>query len=374
MLTSQSLRQLLETAQPKVKVLSAYLDTNAATGLWKDKLHAWHAELNRLGEAQTDPQQHRQFKADRAVLDTFLKDHKAQGATLVVFSSAAQHLWWVAPLRASLPQAFRYEDGPYVGPAEALLADQESYCVVLLDHEQARLLTVSLGEVGEQRHVQTPVAKLQHQRPDFDPRLEHRREEHDLAHVRAVITAVQTLHQETRFHRLILGGTDEPVALLQTHLPKPLSALVAGTFRAALHATNAQVLVDAAKVEAAFDQSKDARTVEELVTRGSKHKHAVLGADETLLALRHGNAFELVIAGGYQQAGCICPNCGYAAATLVRLCPLCTMPTQPSPDIVEEAVKKAAARGLHIAVITGLAREQLVGAGSMGAFLKPESH
>ncbi len=372
MLTSQSVRHLIEAVDPKTNVLSVYLDINSATGLWKQKVYAFEKELERLDAALETPIQRRQFAAEQQKVLAFVRDFKSHGKSLVIFSSAPQQLWWTTTLHVDCPQSVHYGAGPEVGPLEALLDEHQPYGVGLVDHAHARLFTVQMGEIGEQRGIKSRVP-AHHKRTGFKSRLQHRHDEKEQLHLRRVITGLKALHRDTGIRRLVLGGAVEPIALLQAQLPKELNSIVVGTFRAPLYASNSQVLGEAAQVEALFEAQKESRTIEELLTRGSRHGSAVLGADETLLALYRGEAFELVVAAGYHQKGCACPKCGFAATTLERACPLCSSRTERSADVVELAIKKAALAGVRVEVVTGPARERLVATGSMGALLKPKS-
>ena len=103
---------------------------------------------------------------------------------------------------------------------------------------------------------------------------------------------------------------------------------------------------------------------------GSKRHHAVLGPDETLLAVRHGDIFELVVAADFSLNGCQCSKCGLASATIVRACPRCGGSMLSVDDVLETAIEQAEGKGARVEVVTGPARARLIEAAKgIGALL-----
>lgn len=367
MLTSESLQRLLAASDPSVKVLSAYLDIDAATGPWKEKLYALKQGLDRLQDSLAGTER-RQFQQDRRGVEGYLSNFRSSGKSLVLFSSAPVKLFWATVVQVPLPPQLRFEAGLHIAPLAGALDDYQRYCVVLLDNEKARLLVVHLGELEEQRQVKSFAVK-QHKQTEFKARLQHRRDEKLQAHLRRLTQELERLHRDKQFNRLIVAGAREPAALLRRQLPVSLRRLVVGSFVAPLYASNSQILEEAARVEARYEHAKEWETVKTLLTRAAKGAQAVTGVDRTLLALRHGDVFEVVVAGNHGQPGCNCPVCGYAAATIVNKCPLCGARTERTDDVIESAIRKAALQGIRIEVVSGEARRELLGAGGLGGFL-----
>ncbi|MBI3742700.1 MAG: hypothetical protein HY261_00225 [Chloroflexi bacterium] len=368
MLTHDALQALVKRSKPGVDVLSVYFDEDASTGLWKDKLYRLKRTLDTMEQGFAGAQR-KAFAVDRARVEGYIGGHKSHGQSLAIFSSQAQDLWSVTELRIPMRDEVRYAASPYVRPLARLFDDYQRYAVALVDNEKARLFVLYLGEIEEQRNVQDRVPK-RHSQTEHQAKVEQRHATKVRQHVRHAIEALTEMRRAQRFNRLIIGGASEALSKFEQELPKELTSLVVGRISVDMHASDGDVLGEALKVERRFEEEKETRTVEQLVTRGAKHHHAVLGGDETLLAIRHGDVFELVVAADFTLKGCQCSKCGLASATIVRVCPRCAAAMKPVDDIVEIAIEQSEGAGARVEVVTGPARARLVkAAGGIGALL-----
>ncbi|MBI4338388.1 MAG: hypothetical protein HY680_00375 [Chloroflexi bacterium] len=367
MITRRELETVQARAHPGVKVLSVYLDVDAATGLWRDKVYTLSRRLDALGEA-LPPEERKAFLDERGQLDRFLSDYKSQAKGLIAFSSLPQGLWWTGEVKVALLNEVRYEPGPHLGPLASLLDDHQSYCVALVDNQRARLFVVSLGEIEEQKEVRSLVPR-RHGQIEHSPKVERQHAVKVYQHLKVVAEAVEGLRRTTGFRRLVVGGAVEALAHFEEQLTPSLGRLVAGRFSAPMYASDQEVLGEAMKVAAEFERAKESQVVEELLTRAAKRDMAVVGADETLLALGRKEAHELVVAGGLQLKGYQCSRCGLIAGTAALNCPRCGGSMGEVTNVAAAAAAAAMAQGGRVEVVNGPAREALVKAGGLGALL-----
>ena len=108
MMLEESVEKLLAGAKKSPYTLSVYLDTDAGTGLWRDKLYNLRMALDRLAASMEGKAARRAFAEDQERVLAFVRKHKAKGAGLVVFSSAGQKLWWTTSLPVRVANAVRY--------------------------------------------------------------------------------------------------------------------------------------------------------------------------------------------------------------------------------------------------------------------------
>src|SRR4029450_7772542 len=99
--------------------------------------------------------------------------------------------------------------------------------------------------------------------------------------------------------RLILGGPVEATTTLLGLLPKALRARVVRKVALPVEANAAQVLEETLKIEAEVERQREAELVESLITAARKKQKAVLGLEETLLALQEWRVWQLVFSGGF---------------------------------------------------------------------------
>lgn len=369
MFIETAVASLLAKAKKTPPTLSIYLDTDAATGLWKDKMYNVEKSLARLGESLRGTATAAAFAADREKAFAFLKKHKSTGDSLVLFSSGGQDLWWTTSLPVRVANDVRYEAKPYVAPLAAVFDEYQRYCIAVVDNQKARLLLAHLGEIEEQQTIESAVPK-RHKQMEHTANAERRHAVEVARHLEKVVAAIDALHTSKRFSRIIVTGAAEAGPKFEKALPKHLQRLVIARTRAPLYASNAQILKEVAQVEATFEGEKEKALVGNLIARARKHARAVTGPDATLMALQEGEVFELIVASNLSLAGVVCPSCGYASATIVKECPKCGTTLERTSDLAGIALKKSlASEKIRTEIVSGEARDSLVAEGGMGALL-----
>jgi peptide chain release factor subunit 1 len=361
--------KLLAQTKKSPPTLSIYLDTDASTGLWKDKLYNLEMALAKLGEKTAGTREAASFAADREKATAYLKKLKAKGDGLVIFASSGQGLWWTTSLPVRVPNEMRYEATPYVAPLAAIFDEYQRYCIAVVDNQNAQLLLAHLGEIEEQQAIESDVPK-RHKQTEHGIKAEKRHAVSVARHLEKAVAALEALHAKVRFNRIIITGAAEAGPKFEKALPTHLRRLVIARTRSPLYASNAQILKEVAKLEEQFEREKEQALVGDLIARAGKHARAVIGADATLLALQDGQVFELVVASDVQLSSVACPSCGYASATIVKACPRCSAEVERTSDLAGIALKKAlASEKIRTEVVSGAAREQLIAEGGMDALL-----
>lgn len=391
MITRRTLERLQSMARPDIKVLSLYLDVNPATGLWQEKTYALERSLDAMADGLGRPER-RAFANDRALALALLEEHKPQAKGLVIFVSASQGLTWAAELQVPVCPEIRYDTGPYVTLLSSLLDAHPSYGIALVDDRSARLFVVSMGEIEEQLELQNPVPSRHGAQEEFARaaswpgggrahrsvparggvgNTERRHGNARQEHLKEAAQELEALRQETGFRRLVLGGPVEALVHFEKELPPQTVPLVIGRISVSMRAGDQEVLKAAMQVAADYEAVREGGKVQELMTRAAKGQMAVLGADQTLLSLHRKKVFELLTARGLSLKGYQCPTCGLLRVTHAIGCPACGSTLQPEPleDVVEHAVRQALSAGALVEVMNGPAREQLIQAGGLGAFL-----
>lgn len=369
MLSIEEIRSLLARSAGEGKVLSVYLDTDSATGLWKSKMYSLQKNLDSMQET-LEKQDKVQFKAEREKLEKFLETFKAHGKGLAVFSSGPQKLWWTTEINSSVPNDMAFNLMPKVTPLIEYLDEYQRFCAVTVDNESARILLIKMSEIEEVRNLKDFVPG-KHKQTEFNARLEQKHLSMVQKHLKAVVDELRSLHKKVRFNRLFIAGTPEARAALEKLLPGDLKAILHGQFSASMHHTDAAITKSAIKTANEFEHKKEALTVADLENKSNKKGSAVLGGDATLLALHNSNVFELVVAGDTKIRGCKCTECGFASEKIVKKCSICQGKTVLIDDLIEEAVQTAILNGTdRIEVLKGDGREAFAESSGMGAFLK----
>lgn len=348
MVTEQSLQELLHY-QPGKTVLSVYLNTDPAAG--NSDFHRKH--LRGLLKDVS-------LQADLESIYHFIEhEHDWSGKSVVMFSCAEAGFFRAYSLAVPIRSRIRISDQPHVKPLADLIDSYGGYGVVLVDKQGARYFHFHLGELREQegwvgetiRHTkrgggsQTPG-----RRGGVAGQTDHV-EEIAERNMRDVVDFAIHFFAEKQIRRIVLGGTDENVALFRSNLPKAWQSLIVGTAPMSMLASHTEVLQKAMEIGDAAEHRREAAIVETIITGAAKGRGAVTGLQDTLDMLQEGRIQILVIQEGYRQPGSTCPACGYAAAEPIESCPACSGKMEGIPDIVEMAVRSIMRKGGEVEVL-----------------------
>jgi peptide chain release factor subunit 1 len=173
---------------------------------------------------------------------------------------------------------------------------------------------------------------------------------------------------ENNVRRVLIGGTDENVALFRNLLPKSWQSLVVGAFPMSMTAGADEVLARAMEIGAQAERRQEADLLQKIVTSAAKGRGGVLGLEETLHALREGRVQTLALQDGYRAPGYRCKGCGYLTANALPACQYCGGAFEQIPDAVEMAVYSVMQAGGEVEV---LPRDlQVKGFETIGALLR----
>lgn len=365
MLSDRDVQELLHY-QPSQPVLSIYLNTDPAEGnadAYKLRLRTMLKEVEMAEDIE-------------AVLRYFEHEHDWSGRSVAVFSCAADGFFKSFPLAVSTRDRVRINDRPYVKPLADLLDSYGGYGVVLVDKQSARLFYFHLGELREQGDVVGEA--IRHTKRGGGSQAAGRRggtagqtdyeEEVAGRNVKEAVEAATRFFAENNVRRILIGGTEENVALFRSHLPKAWQSLVMGTFSIPMTASHVEVLERAMQVGKEAERRRESQLVDTIITNAAKGRGGVVGLEDTLSAIREGRVQSLVIRDGYRAPGFRCKSCGYISSLPMGACPFCDGETEQIPDAVELAVRQVMQSGGEVEV---LHNDQIRnGFGQIGALLR----
>ncbi len=371
LLDLQSALTQLRTLSPG-GVLSVYLDTSPARTAGQAYMLAYRDGVRsirpRLSAAESQA-----FEAAAAEVERYLAEEFApQRHGIAVFASPSSRTF----AAVGLPQTpvldhVTWDPFPEIGPLETMLDDSERVVVVLFDAKHARLFTVFLGAIEEQLTVEDLVPGKQATGGWFalqQTSFERHREDHLRRHAEHTVRELMQLLRTRAFDRLLVGGPDEPLAVLRRELPRPLRTRVAGRLELEMFASNADVLEAALRESECIERQEDRRLADELLDAASSQS-VVLGIAGTLDALAEGRVHLLVIADSFAEAGAQCATCS-RLVTDGHSCPTCGSPTLPVQNLREPILRQALAQGSNIETVSGEAAGRLAEYAGIGAWTR----
>ena len=285
MFTESDLRELLGY-QPLSPVLSVYLNTEPSEG----NPDAHKRRLRGMLKETASPE-------DASMVERYIShEFDWSGRSLAIFSSAPDSFFRAYPLAIPLRSRVRISNRPHVKPLADLLDSYGGYGVALVDKQGARMFYFHLGELREQEGVLGEAVR--HTKRGGGSQAQGRRggsagqtnyvEEVTERNIKEAAEFAAHFFAENNVRRILLGGTDENVALFRAQLPKTWQSLVVGSFPMSMTASHSEVLERAMQVGQEADRRREARLVETMITNAAKGQSGVVGLEETLFAVHQG--------------------------------------------------------------------------------------
>ena len=365
MLTETNLKELLgfQSANP---VVSVYLNTDPTQGnsdVYKSNLRSMLKDVN--------------LSADVEVAESYFStEYDWSGRSVALFSCAPEGFLRAYSLAIPVRNQVVIGDRPYVNPLASLLDFFGGYGVALVDKQGARMFSFHLGELTEQegilgeaiRHTKRGGASSKPGNRGGVAGQTRYEDEIEERNMRDVADFAAKFFSDNNVRRVLIGGTDENIALLRSQLPKSWQSLVVGTFPMSMTASKVDVLERVLQIGREVEFQKEEQVLKKLVTGAAKDQKGVLDLDGTLGAVHDGRVLMLVIQDGYKASGYCCTGCGYVTSQELEACPFCGSKFECIPDAVEMAVHKVMKAGGEVELLQH--RHDVKGFNGIGAILR----
>lgn len=292
---------------------------------------------------------------------------------LAILAGEDNSLWKVYHLNVPVKNELVVDKFPYTKPLIDLLDNYQRYCVLVVGKDSARIFVVHLGEIVEYGEVHTEDVPGKHKKGGWfalsQDHYERHIDYHVGLHLKDVVEKLNSFMAGEYIGRLIIGGSQEAVAMVKEMLPKELLSKIIGTVRIEMFAKPDEVLKKVEPVVREFERKKEEEDIERLIEAGLKGGPAALGLDDVLKAIQDKRVMKLIISRDFENGGFHCTGCGYLTAQKIERCPFCNGRMEFLEHIIGHAGEKAIEQGALVEVLSEPS-EKLKRYGSIGAFLR----
>lgn len=365
MFTERDLRELLEF-HPRQPVLSVYLNTDPAEGsadVYKLRLRSMLKDV--------------ELEKDGSAVERYIEhEHIWSGKGLAVFSCQPENYFKTYTFATPLRDRVRISDRPHVKPLADLLDSYGGYGVALVDKQGGRLYNFHLGELrAQEEYLGEAVRRTKR---GGGSQAAGRRggtagqtnyiEEVTERNLRDAAELAARFFAEHNVRRILIGGTEDNVALFRSQLPKAWQSLVVGSFPISMNANQSEVLERALEIGRQAERRRETRFVKSVITNAAKGRGGTTSLDDTLSAVHEGRVQTLVIREGYRSPGYRCVGCGFLTAHPLESCPFCGSQFSQISDAVELAVRRVMQDGGEVEVVHDF--DEIREFGGIGALLR----
>ncbi|HMJ35865.1 MAG TPA: hypothetical protein VK501_18315 [Baekduia sp.] len=289
------------------------------------------------------------LRADERRIHEALTQQEWPAGTAAIVSCSGAGLYEEVALSRTIRNRAVVDGTPWIRPMVAVLDEEHSACVVVVDRGAARVWTLADGELrwsGGQRD-ETP------RKPDFagwagldEHRVQRRSGELARRHYRKVARQVGIVCLAHGCELLVIGGHREERPGFVEELPNDLRARVAGTISLDPRTATTEDLRRAAEeVVERYERRQERHSVEHVLGVAAAHGPAVVGLEDCLWAGTVQAVGTLLVQEDLEVPGVVCDQGDGWLALEGATCPLCGSPTRPVPDVVDDLVEAVIEEG-----------------------------
>ena len=314
-----------------------------------------------------------EFEAECRKVLQLLREYTPKGKALVIFSGAKRGVLWQRDLQVGLPTGARWSARPWLRPLLEVIEDHDSFGVVLIDKNHARILTVDATGVQPQFEASSDVPN-KHATTGTDhimsqSQMERDHTNHLKAHAKRVAEELAVIVDRMKLSRIVIGGPVEATSTFTSELPKRLEQMIIGSIAAPVDATGERLLSEVREVQQKAEQQEEAKMVDSMITAAMKGDRAVLGLADTLVAIQEGRVYRMLIARDYRAEGAECSACNVLIADRLERCSFCGGKLDPAPDLINRASHRVIQQAGKVQIVSGEAADKLAATG-IGAILR----
>jgi len=372
MLSREELREIAKMRGDGAFFVSLYLNVNPMTSV-KNNYGIHVKSMIKQTAEKLDKAVLKKVSSDFEKIESYiLTNKKIFKKGLAILSSQEKKFWKEFHMFVPIKNEIIVDNTPYTKPLLDILDNYQRYAIMLVGKDLARLFLVHLGEIEEYSEVHSEDVPGKHKKGGWfslsEKSYERHTDYHVSLHLKDVLKQLDSFLSGEYVGRLIIGGSEETVTKVKTMLPQTVADKIIGTFQAEMFANSKEILKKVQPILRAFEDKKEAETIDDLHTKAMKNENAVLGIENVLNALQEGRIMRLIFLKDFKHSGLVCKNCGHLTVQNVINCPYCKGDIKKVKYIVDLIAQKAVEQGAIVEISSE--NSKLKESGNIGAFLR----
>lgn len=305
--------------------ISVYLNRRADEKYLKGRVQACEALLS--GEEQEN------FVKTVDEINSFLENKDEDN--LAVFASHKHDFFKYVPLSIEINNSFVVDSSPYIRPLARIADEWDSFTLVLLNSNHAKIYSVSMGQAEQKKDLSADIMN-KHKKGGWSQARFQRKRKGAIHHF---YQEIADQLQKIAVERIILAGPGTTKIQFKRILPKQLREEIINTIDIGMD-DKYHLLEESIDIISQQEKQTSHKAVEQLKQEILKDDLAVYGLEETLKAVKNGQVDTLILEKDYKLKGYICEHCQILKAGPVKECPVCGRSTSEA-DIIEEILEFA---------------------------------
>ena len=301
----------------------------------------------------------RNFTDTMEAIREFLK--KNVSANIAIFASHKYNVLKTVSLPVEIDNSLIVDSSPYIRPLARIQDEWESFTLVLLSSNYAKIYSLSLGEIGYEKNLSKDIMNRHKKGGCSQARFQRLRK----GAIHAFLTEVVEALEKIADKRIVLAGPGTSKIQFRDMLPKYLAERIVDVIDISID-DEKELLKESVRLISEWEEKKSREAVQQLKEEILKDGLVAYGAEETLQAVKNGQVELLIVEKDYKIKGWICENCQIVKEGSVKECPYCGGSVS-EVDVIEEILEFAERTDADVEFTDD---EEIADLGHIGAILR----
>ena len=286
---------------------------------------------------------------------------KDVGNNVAIFASKKHSFMKYVPLSVNVENALIVDSSPYIRPLARIEDEWESFTLLLVSSNYAKIFSVSMGKVDDTKRLSADIMNKHKKGGCSQARFNRLRKGAIHAFLSEVIEALQKRADE----RLIIAGPGTTKTQFIDMLPKELRDKIVDVIDIDID-DEKKLLKESINLISEREKRESREAVKHLKEEILKDGLAVYGIEDTLKAVKNGQVELLIIQKDHKLRGWICEYCQMVGEGVKKSCPYCGDNTS-EVDVLEEILEFAERTDAEIEFTSD---PEIIDVGHVGAILR----
>ena len=298
---------------------------------------------------------------DKTVEEIENKIRNISSSGIVIFASDKYKFIRFVSLSMKLQNLLIVDSSPYIRPLARIQDEWESFTLLLVSSNFAKIFSVSTGKVEETKKLSTDIINKHKKGGWSQARFNRLRRGAIKAFLSEVAEALKKFSDDS----IIVAGPGTIKNQFLDLLSKEIRDKVVDVIDISIE-DEQKLLKESFRLIAEREQTESDEAVQLLKQEILKDGLATYGIVETLKAVKNGQVDLLIIEKNYKIRGWICENCQVVEQGVKKSCPYCKNKTS-EVDMIEEIIEFAERTNANIEFTDS---DEIANLGHVGAILR----
>jgi len=281
--------------------------------------------------------------------------------SIAVFASRKHDFLKTVPLTVEVDNSLIVDSSPYLRPLARIQDEWDSFTLVLISSNYAKIFSVSLGKTEHKKTLSKNIMNKHKKGGWSQARFNRLRKGAIHAFLKEVEEALEQIADE----QIVLAGPGNAKLQFRDMISKNLNERIVEVIDISID-DEKELMKESINLIAERERQQSYSVVQQLKSEILKDGLATYGIKETLQAVKNGQVELLLIEKDYKPRGWICEHCQVVDEGLQTTCPYCGKRTS-EVDVIEEILEFAERTDADIEFTDD---EELANLGHVGAILR----